>query len=804
VAAVWAQARAQLRATRRSTVALILLVALVGGVVLAAATGARRTDSAFPRLLGAASTSDILVNPDEGIASGLDIDEVAALPGVREIGDVRGMFLVLPDPSYDAEFLAAGTPATFDTIDRPKVLEGRAPDPERVEEVLVTQRYVDDTGIGIGDEVPVTPVDVAALMAAGAEEEDQVDSLPTLPQVRLRVVGIGIGADEIVEDENSAGGRVYLTPAFGRAYEGSAGYFAVLVDLEPGTDVATFRRAVDALVPDETVEYQTTSATTQLMARAVRPQVWALGVFALLAALAGLLVVAQALHRSLAGAVDDSRAFASIGVTPREQLAAAFVRVVAVAGTGAVLAVALAVALSPLTPVGPARTAEPSPGLEVNIGWLVPGAMLIVVVLVGTVVPAFWLGLRRARRGEGVVDSSPSRVVRFLVRSGAGPAMVSGVRMAVEPGRGRSTVPVRSTFLGAAVAVGALLAAVTFDAALVRLLETPPLYGWNWDAMVASDVPPDGLVEAARVDPDVNGLSLVRNSRLDLGDRVVPTLAVSPVVGGSLVRIVDGRAPSAPDEVALGIRTMGALDAEIGSVVEARRLDGGTTPLRVVGQAVLPGLANYRGADSTELGVGAVLPLDSLHGLGPESGDPMLMVDVRDGEPPDLVMQRLIAEGLPDATPADIAVFVTPQRPADIVDLGRVRWTPVLLGMLLAGLALAAVTHALVTTVRRRRRELALLRTLGFSRRQLSATVAWQATTFAVVAVAAGLPLGIAAGRWAWSMLADGLGVPPEPVTPTALAIVVPLAVLVSANLVAAVPAWRAGRTAPAVALRSE
>jgi ABC-type lipoprotein release transport system permease subunit len=182
----------------------------------------------------------------------------------------------------------------------------------------------------------------------------------------------------------------------------------------------------------------------------------------------------------------------------------------------------------------------------------------------------------------------------------------------------------------------------------------------------------------------------------------------------------------------------------------------------------------------------------------------MLMVDVRDGEPPDIVMQRLIAEGLPDATPADIAVFVTPQRPADIVDLGRVRWTPVLLGMLLAGLALAAVTHALVTTVRRRRRELALLRTLGFSRRQLSATVAWQATTFAAVAVAAGLPLGIAAGRWAWSMLADGLGVPPEPVTPTAVALVVPLAVLVSANLVAAVPAWRAGRTAPAVALRTE
>jgi predicted lysophospholipase L1 biosynthesis ABC-type transport system permease subunit len=69
-------------------------------------------------------------------------------------------------------------------------------------------------------------------------------------------------------------------------------------------------------------------------------------------------------------------------------------------------------------------------------------------------------------------------------------------------------------------------------------------------------------------------------------------------------------------------------------------------------------------------------------------------------------------------------------------------------------------------SVRRRRRDLAVLKTLGFVRGQVSAAVAWQATTVALVALAVGLPLGVALGRWSWSLLIDRIGLGAEPVTP--------------------------------------
>ena len=114
------------------------------------------------------------------------------------------------------------------------------------------------------------------------------------------------------------------------------------------------------------------------------------------------------------------------------------------------------------------------------------------------------------------------------------------------------------------------------------------------------------------------------------------------------------------------------------------------------------------------------------------------------------------------------------------------------------------MTHTLVTSVRRRRRDLAVLKTLGFTRGQVGATIAWQAITFAVVAFAFGLPLGVAVGRWAWQLTADALGVSSAPVVPLAAVLAVAAGAVVAANLVAAVPGRAASRLRPATALRSE
>ena len=127
-----------------------------------------------------------------------------------------------------------------------------------------------------------------------------------------------------------------------------------------------------------------------------------------------------------------------------------------------------------------------------------------------------------------------------------------------------------------------------------------------------------------------------------------------------------------------------------------------------------------------------------------------------------------------------------------------------ILAAVLAALAVATVTHLLVGSIRRRRRDLAVLKTLGFVRRQVSATVAWQATTLATFALLFGLPLGVACGRWVWAIFARQLGVSTVTVVPTlTVLLAVPAAILV-ANLAAAGPGWIAGRLRPATVLRTE
>jgi hypothetical protein len=81
--------------------------------------------------------------------------------------------------------------------------------------------------------------------------------------------------------------------------------------------------------------------------------------------------------------------------------------------------------------------------------------------------------------------------------------------------------------------------------------------------------------------------------------------------------------------------------------------------------------------------------------------------------------------------------------------------------------------------------------------------VAWQATAIAATGLVIGLPLGVAAGRWAWTVLARGFAIEPVPVIPLLVLLSVP-AVLILANVVAAVPARAAAGTQAAVVLRTE
>ena len=106
--------------------------------------------------------------------------------------------------------------------------------------------------------------------------------------------------------------------------------------------------------------------------------------------------------------------------------------------------------------------------------------------------------------------------------------------------------------------------------------------------------------------------------------------------------------------------------------------------------------------------------------------------------------------------------------------------------------------------MRRRRRDLALLKTLGFTRRQLAATVGWQASIPAIIGITVGVPVGIALGRWLWILFAREIYAVPEPTVPVVSVVFVALGALVLANLVAALPGRSAARTPAALVLRTE
>ena len=142
--------------------------------------------------------------------------------------------------------------------------------------------------------------------------------------------------------------------------------------------------------------------------------------------------------------------------------------------------------------------------------------------------------------------------------------------------------------------------------------------------------------------------------------------------------------------------------------------------------------------------------------------------------------------------------------PTTVVDLGKLGTLPLALGVFFALLACAAVGHALVTSVRRRRTDFAVLRSVGFTKRQSRLSIAWQATLLAAVGVVIGVPLGVAVGRSVWRWLAHEfpvLYVPPMALV--AILLIVPLALLI-ANLIAAAPAHQATRVRPAETLRAD
>jgi hypothetical protein len=375
-------------------------------------------------------------------------------------------------------------------------------------------------------------------------------------------------------------------------------------------------------------------------------------------------------------------------------------------------------------------------------------------------------------------------VADVLANWGLPTTLVTGVRFALGRGSGPTAVPVGATLFGGILAVTVTATALTFSSSLDHLFSTPRLYGQNWD--YRSEYCCDTVNTAKiRADPAISDAAWGTDKDvLLLNGRSVGVVAMDNIKGRIAPVVTDGRAPVGPGEILLARKTLGALGLDLGDSVVVR---GRTTArMRVVGQGVIPE------GSFNELGKGAAMTFTAFRRVQPGAVPFVIRVRIAPGADRELTFAALEKQ------------FVAPvPGPPKTVAEG-VRGLALIVSALLATLAAGVLAHTLVMAVRRRRGDLAILKTLGFDRRQVTATVAWQATTFATVAVLVGLPLGVAAGRWAWNLFAEQIGAVPEAVTPVGLILLVVPATLLLANIVAVLPGRIASRTRSALVLRAE
>jgi len=140
--------------------------------------------------------------------------------------------------------------------------------------------------------------------------------------------------------------------------------------------------------------------------------------------------------------------------------------------------------------------------------------------------------------------------------------------------------------------------------------------------------------------------------------------------------------------------------------------------------------------------------------------------------------------------------------PINLVNFGQAIDFPLLLGLTLALFGAATMAHVLFVSVARRRRQVALLKVLGFVRRQVLSAVCWQAITVVAIGLVIGVPVGLEIGRAVWRTFASHLGAVPVAVVPVGLVSIVCAVIVVGGVALAIIPAALAVRVQPAEALR--
>lgn len=823
MAAVWMRLRAEARSRWRAWIALALIFGIGSGAAIASLAGARRTDTAYPRFVEAQDGFDAFTGGGAGHdfeqrfaklkahPAAESAEEVIILGGQLTVPARRGRDQIIVGIP-DALVVSNPSGRVLYETNRAKVLEGRLARKTEPHEVMVPFTARDRYGIEAGDEIVV---------GIGFDEE-----FAPVRDVRVRVVGIVATPGDFEAVGQTLFLSIYGTPALYETYRDLLpppipDLWNLGFHLRGGRSAAVgFKQSVEREfnidVPMiEPVIRSGVQKTVRLYAVAL----WVVGA---LIAVATVAIVGQTLARQTTLDSSDHPILRALGFSPGRMVGLTLLRTGLVGVTAAVVAATVAYLASPLFPIGPGRIAEPFPGFAldatiVSVGSL---AVLLLVPMI-TLIPSIRAARAASAPAEGRESTRASRIVQSASRMFRSPATATGLRMALEPGRGRAAVPIRSTILAVALGIAAVTGSVVVGESLTNLIESPGLAGFTYDALLPSDPPG----ESKEGDLAYEAQRMEQLRKLPFVERFASGTALNIVIAGADsfmlafdqtgdigYAIIDGRAPTDAirdgiPEIALGSATIRRLKLDIGDTIEfgfpshdpdegdegpppeERRL---TQRARIVGVVAVPPLPFA----VTEPGEGAMMTIGAVNTFEPDHGGGCCFVAFRDGIALDDAEAALEEAGFADVFPRT--------RRSDLATLERISRLPILLSAIFGIIAAAALTHVLVTAVRRRRRELAVLKTLGFVQRQVRAAIAWQVSTIALLALVIGIPAGIAMGRWGWGLVAAHFAVVPVAVAPLLILVLLGPAALILGNVVAAIPGRIAARTQPAIVLRTE
>jgi ABC-type lipoprotein release transport system permease subunit len=775
-----------LRARAVSLVVLGVLTGLTIGLATAAFDGARRTDTALARLQARTNASDAVVFATQANLVSPDWSKLATRPEIKQVvrwglafgnvaGEEEGVLFVPMDGVWLSQ------------VDTPIVVAGRMFDPRAADEIIVSDDVPpgdDGTRIKVGDTLPFTPM----------TQDAQFGEPASGPHLELRVVGIVHTPLSYVFT-----GGAFLSPGFVTKY-GDLAYVAenaVIQLRDPSTDIGALRRdastdvAQGVPVLDFHVTGRRVTATTDVEGAMLR-------LLAAIVALAGVAFVGQALARSAATIGTDAPALRALGMTRRELVAAALRPHLLTAGIAVVITTLTAVVASRWFPVGLAAGVDPNRGIQVNVALVTASASVAALITIGVAAFGSWRAARASAERASRHGIWPARLPIARPVSAR-----LGARMAFESGTERkgSAWP---ALIGAVAAVTGVVAIVTVNSGLTDAVAHPEVAGVAWDASVVpvqDDVSLTGVkpsvVDAVAHQPGVAAVGTIARHVTQIGELGVPVFAVVDPDEGAAVHLVtlSGRAPQGDDEIVLGPSTAKDLGVKVGDTVSLA--DGGTT--KVVGLGLFPTDVH------AQFDEGALVSMNRWTGLAAPNYDGTATVEmtvaVRFADRDQL--DRQIGD-LATALSSTVQYVIPADQPLELANLHNVRTLPTVLAIFLAALGAIAVGHALFSSVYRRRRDFAVLQSLGVTRGGVRAMITAQATVVGSAGLVVGIPIGLIAGRAGWQAITDRVPLMfRSPLTVLAVIVVVPIA-LVAANLLAIIPARRASKAKPALVLRSE